>query len=284
MAGTGASSSSMRSEAALTTGRCGSAWIRRGTFALGPILLLGAQVAHGATASNKELEARANELDSRLATVERANQSLVPMQQQIEAARAELRNLRGQIDEARHDLEMLRQQQRDLYGDLDRRLLLIENAAAGDTAAGATAAAGEGPEGSPPATDVRATDEAVVYGDAFAALKAGRYPDATRGFQLYLAKFPDGPRADNAAYWLGEAHYVQKAYKPALESFESVVEKYPDSRKAADAMLKAGFCQYELKAYRNARGTLEKVVSSYPDTEAARLAAERLARMDVERR
>jgi TolA-binding protein len=43
-------------------------------------------------------------------------------------------------------------------------------------------------------------------------------------------------------------------------------------------------CQYELKAYRNARSTLERVVSTHPDTEAARLAAEHLARMDVERR
>ena len=25
-----------------------------------------------------------------------------------------------------------------------------------------------------------------------------------RGFQLYLTKYPDGPRADNAGYWLGE--------------------------------------------------------------------------------
>jgi tol-pal system protein YbgF len=253
-------------------------------LAILPLLLSGAELAHGATASNKELEAHANELDSRLATVERANQSLVPMQQQIEAARTELRTLRGQIEEARHDLEMLRQQQRDLYGDLDRRLLLIENAAAGETTAAATAAAGAGPEGSTPATDVRTNDEAVVYGDAFASLKAGRYPDATRGFQLYLTKFPDGPRADSASYWLGEAHYVQKAYTPALKSFESVVQKYPESRKAGDALLKVGLCQYELKGYRNARATLERVVSTYPDTEAARLAAEHLARMDVERR
>jgi TolA-binding protein len=77
---------------------------------------------------------------------------------------------------------------------------------------------------------------------------------------------------------------VQKAYTPALKSFESVVQKYPESRKAGDALLKVGLCQYELKGYRNARATLERVVSTYPDTEAARLAAEHLARMDVERR
>jgi TolA-binding protein len=49
-------------------------------------------------------------------------------------------------------------------------------------------------------------------------------------------------------------------------------------------MLKVGFSQYELKAFRNARATLEKVAAGYPGTDADRLARERLARMDVERR
>jgi tol-pal system protein YbgF len=238
-----------------------------------PALLLPGALAH-ATASNKELEARANATDARLQTVERASQSLVPMQQQIEGARAELRNLRGQIEEARHELELLRQQQRDLYADLDRRLLLLENAAAPATV-----------DGAPASEDaLREADEAAVYGDAFAALKAARYADAVKGFQVYLTKYPDGPRADSAAYWLGEAYYVQKDYKAALSAYQRVLDKYPESRRAGDAMVKVGYCQYELKAFRNARATLEQVQTSYPGTEAARLAAERLARMDVEKR
>lgn len=238
-----------------------------------PLLALPGALAH-ATASNKELEARANEMDARLQTVERANQSLVPMQQQIEAARAELRSLRGQIEEARHDLQLLRQQQRDLYSDLDRRLLLLENAAVPT-----------GADGLPPSEEaLRDADETVVYGDAFAALKAARYPDAAKGFQVYLTKYPDGPRADSAAYWLGEAYYVQKDFKSALSAYQRVLDKYPDSRRAGDALVKVGFCQYELKAFRNARATLEKVKDGYPGTEAARLAAERLTRMDVEKR
>ena len=76
-------------------------------------LLLWNGASH-ATASNKELEARANEMDARLMAVERANQTLVQLQQQIESARQELRVLRGQIEETRHDLDGLRQQQRDL--------------------------------------------------------------------------------------------------------------------------------------------------------------------------
>ena len=249
--------------------------VRRLAALLAPVLLLAGPLAH-ATASNKELEARANEMDARLAVVERAKQSLVPMQQQIESARSELRTLRGQIEEARHELELLRQQQRDLYGDLDRRLLLIENGAA------PPAAAADGLAATP--ESIAQADEATVYGDAFAALKAGRYPDAIRGFQLYLTKYPDGPRADSAYYWLGEAQYVQKEFTPALKAYQAVLEKYPDSSKAPHAMVKVGFCQYELKAFRNARATLDKVVATYPGTDAARLAAERLARMDVEKR
>ena len=127
-------------------------------------------------------------------------------------------------------------------------------------------------------------DEATVYGDAFAALKAGRFDEAVRGFQLYLTKYPQGPRADNAAYWLGESHYVAKDFESAQNAFQSVLDDYPDSRKSPDAMLKIGYCQYEVKAYKNARTTLERVVAEYPGTEAARLAQARVTMMDVEGR
>jgi tol-pal system protein YbgF len=251
--------------------------------------------AHAA-ASNKELEARANEMDARLLAVERANERLVELQQQIETARQDMRALRGQIEEARHELDSLRKQQRDLYADLDRRMLLIENN--GAAAPGAARAAGGiqpdarpvEPGGAMPAAEpaspdeMLAADETTVYGDAFAALKAGRYPEAISGFQLYLAKYPQGPRADSATYWLGEAQYVQRDYASAIKSFYKVVTTYPKSRKTADALLKVGFCQYELKSYRNARATLQKVATTYPGTEIGRAAEERLAKMDVEGR
>jgi len=269
--------------------------------ALAGIVLLAWSAAALATAGNKELEARANETDARLATVERANQTLVQLQQQIEAARQELRALRGQIDEARHEIEGLQRQQRDLYSDLDRRLLLIENGASpgvqgtqpvdreqgARTPPGAAAVAGTVPavSGSAPTEDdIRAEDETTIYSDAFAALKAGRYEEAARGFQLYRTKYPDGPRADYATYWLGESLYVQKDYLTALKMFQKVIADFPDSRKASDAMLRVAYCQYELKAFRNARVTLQKVVATYPGTEADRLAEQRLVQMDSEGR
>ncbi|HQR23212.1 MAG TPA: tol-pal system protein YbgF [Steroidobacteraceae bacterium] len=265
--------------------------------ALAGAILLTCSAGAFATASNKELEARANELDARLAAVERANQTLVQLQQQIESLRQELRSLRGQVDEVRHDLDGLRQQQRDLYTDLDRRLLLIENGAAAgvpqgtqpidagrrDAASGAAGTSQPGPA-APSEDDIRAADETTLYSDSFAALKAGRYDEAARGFQLYLTKYPSGPRADYATYWLGESQYVQKDYGTALKSFQKLLAAFPDSRKAPDGLLKVGYCQYELKAFRNARATLQKVVATYPGTDAERLAEQRLVQMDSEGR
>ena len=126
-------------------------------------------------------------MDARLATVERANQSLVPMQQQIEAARAELRTLRGQIEEARHELETLRQQQRDLYADLDRRLLLIENGAA---PAAPAAADGTAPTDG---VDPRGRRERACTAMRSRPSRPAATPEAVRGFQLYLTKYPRRP-------------------------------------------------------------------------------------------
>ena len=240
-----------------------------------PVLLLASALAHAA-ASNKELESRADATDQRLGTLEsRVNQSLLDLQQQIEKSQQELRNLRGQIEEARHQLESVQQQQRDLYGDIDRRLLVIENGAGG----GAPVAAG----GATRAPDAVFADESSVYGDAFAAMKAGRYEEAARGFQMYLAKYPRGPRADNATYWLGEAQFVQSQFDAALKSYQAVAA-FPESRRLADAMYKVALCQYELKAFKNARATLNKVISTYPESEAAKLAQVKLGNMNTEGR
>jgi tol-pal system protein YbgF len=244
--------------------------------AFGFSLLLASVAVSAGTASNKELEARAGETDARIGTLEsRLNQSLLDLQRQIEVSQDDLRKLRGQIEEAQHELEALKQQQRDLYGELDRRLLVIENGAGG------TVPAASG--GATQAPDVVFADEASVYGDAFAAMKASRYEEAARGFQTYLAKYPRGPRADSATYWLGEAQYMQQQYDAALKSFQAV-GRFPESRRLADAMFKVGVCQYDLKAFKNARTTFQKVVSTYPETDAAAQARTRIEQLNAEGR
>ncbi len=216
------------------------------------------------------------ELDGRLLRIERvlANNSLLDLSQRLEAAQNEARILRGQLDELQHQVQKTQDQQRDMYGDVDRRLAALEGG-------GARASASSGGSSDLP---VPQGDDRANYQAAFDLLKDGKYPEAIGGFKQFLAKFPTSALADNAQYWLGEAHYVTKAYPDALRDFRTVLEKFPDSRKIPDALLKIGFCNYELKNWPEARSALSQVVQRFGDTTAARLASQRLAKMDGEGR
>lgn len=218
------------------------------------------------------------ELDGRLLRIERvlANQSLLDLSQRIEAANAEVRTLRGQLDEMQHSLNQTQDQQRQMYSDVDRRLASLE----GGGIAGAGAATRDAGSGLP----IPQGDDRANYQAAFDLLKDGKYQEAIRGFSQFLTTFPDSGLADNAQYWLGESHYVTRQYSEALRHFQTVVDKYPDSRKIPDALLKIGYCNYELKNYPAARSALSQVVSRFGDTTAARLAAQRLTKMESEGR
>jgi tol-pal system protein YbgF len=217
-----------------------------------------------------------SELDSRLLRIERvlANQSLLDLSQRIEAAQAETRVLRGQLDELQHQVGQSQTQQREMYGDVDRRLSALEGNP------GAAASSVTPPAGLP----IPQGDDRANYQAAFDLLKDAKYPEAINAFQQYLTTFPNGPLADNAQYWLGEAHYVTKQYPDALRDFRTVIEKYPESRKIPDALLKIGYCNYELKNWTEARSALGQVVQRFGDTTAARLASQRLAKLDSEGR
>lgn len=217
------------------------------------------------------------ELDSRLLRIERvlANQSLLDLSQRIEAAQAETRTVRGQLDELQHQVSRTQEQQRELYGDVDRRIAALEGSGATASASSTTRASG---------LPVPQGDDRANYQAAFDLLKDGKYEQAISGFSQFLSTFPNSTLADNAQYWLGEAHYVTKQYPEALRDFRTILEKYPDSRKTPDALLKIGYCNYELKNWAEARSALGQVVQRFGDTTAARLASQRLAKMDSEGR
>lgn len=224
------------------------------------------------------------EMDGRLLRIERIlnTQSLLDLAQRNDALQAELRALRGQVEELQHSLDTLRSQQRDMYGDLDKRLQALEGGGAvlsmppGAAPAGAAASA--------PVSVPAPGGDREAYQAAFELMKAGKYNDAAAAFSQYLARYPQGSMLDNAQYWLGEAHYVLKDYPQAVRDFQTVLDRYPDSRKVPDALLKLGYTQYETKNYREARDVLRRLVQQYGDTASAKLAQQRLAKMDAEGR
>jgi tol-pal system protein YbgF len=129
---------------------------------------------------------------------------------------------------------------------------------------------------------VKSGSEEVMYRAAADQLRIGRYEDAIAGFRAQLQQYPTGNLADNAQYWIGEAYYVTRQFDQAMAEFQRVPAEYPQSPKAADALLKIGYIQYERRQFAEARQTLNNLKSTWPDSPAARLADNRLRRMQEE--
>lgn len=222
---------------------------------------------------------RLQQIEERLAAVERIvrNQSLVELARQVSVLERSVAELQGATEELDYNATETAARQRQLYADLDERIqTLAEQVQSGGAAL-------------PQPNDVQApllvapgaTPE-QVYQQAFGLLQERQFEQAANGFMQFLAAFPDNDLAGNAQYWLGESYYVTQQYVRALAAFEMVTEKYRTSNKLPDSLLKMGFCNYELKNYGEARRLLERVRDSFGDTTMARLAIQRLERMDSE--
>jgi tol-pal system protein YbgF len=235
-------------------------------------------------AKEQQLEARADRLDQLF-----KNQSLPGMSQRIDDLQDQLKQLRGDVEVLEHDQDLDKKQQRDLYQDLDKRLQKLELGLPGSAPAvvpDANTAPNVATTPAPMPTTVAVTvtggaDEAD-YQRSFDLLKRGRFSESIKGFKAFLKKYANSALAPNAEFWTGEAYFQMNDFETALTSFKKVLKDYPKSGKASDAMLKVGYCQYELQQWKSARQSLNAVVQGYPDSNAAKLASQRLLRMQDE--
>ena len=252
-----------------------------------------------------------------------ANAGNVEILNRITQLQGEIQALRNLVEQQTFEIETLKSRNRDQYVDLDSRLARLEGGAPVSAAAPAAEPtlappqdgqlAMEEPEvrapvdggtqtgtiddaqplddgmGAPPgvvedAMAEQPRDERRAYETAFDSLKEGRYAEAARRFQAFLAEFPNGEYAPNAHYWLGESYYVTQNYQIALDAFEDLLSRFPGSSKAPDALLKVGYCQYELRNFDQAEIVLNQVIEQYPDSTVARLAQVRLRALRLENR
>lgn len=222
-------------------------------------------------------DARIVELDRRVEALERilASGSLIDLTVQVDELQRQSAELRGRTDTLEYNSESTAGRQRDLYVDLDDRIQSLEQNLSTRPEPGTTAGTG-GQLPVPGGTDRE------NYEAAFELLKQQRYEEAGSAFQQFLVNFPDSQLADNGQYWLAESYYVTDRFEDALIQFQVVISGYTRSRKMPDALLKIGYSNYELGQWDGARAALERVRKDYPESTAARLADQRLKRMDDE--
>ena len=260
-------------------------------------------------------QAAGSSLEARVTKLERVldGQALADLLSRIQRLQEDVQKLRGDLEVQDNDINGIKQRQRDLYLDIDRRLQQLESSAANAKVAPATSQpplaaappAGVAPGAAaltpamspamaaPPAAPTMAgtamppaaanpEQEQAAYQKAFNLLKDGRYDDAVAAFNDMLTNYPGGKLADNAQYWIGEAHFAARRFREAADEFSKVINNYPQSPKVPDAMLKLGFSYYELADWSKARGTLEQLKGRYPQSTAAQLADRRLQKMKSE--
>jgi len=240
------------------------------------ILLAGCELMNPPPQQDPAREALVD-LERRLAAIERvlASGVLVDLTLQADELQRQTADIRGRTESLEHNSDGTTSRQRDLYVDLDDRIRYLEkNLQAPAASAGSVRIPGRLPV--PGGTDRE------NYEAAFELLKQQRYEESGAAFEQFLANFPDSQLADNAQYWLAEAHYVLSEFELALGQFQLVISAHPRSRKIPDALLKIGYSNYELGRWQDARNALTQVGEKFEDSTYARLAEQRLKRMDDE--
>jgi len=219
------------------------------------------------------------DIERRLVALERVitNGTLIELSTQVDELQRQAAEIQGRTESLEYEADGTTRRQRDLYLDLDDRIqnleLSVKNVT-GNEMAGEELAPGQLPV--PGGTD---RDN---YQAAFELLKEQRYEPAAMAFQQFLVSFPDSQLTGNAQYWLAESNYVMQQFEVALQQFRVVISQYPRSLKVPDALLKIGYSNYELQRWDAARAALTRVQADYTDTTPARLAEQRLDRMDDE--
>jgi tol-pal system protein YbgF len=198
--------------------------------------------------------------------LENLTRSLAEQQARVDGLGVDMQGVQGRFDDfgrantaVRQDLTLLRDELSLQLADLGQRVVRLEQAAEAQTLT---------PEG-------ESADE--LYEKALQTIRDQQeFAQGRTLMSSFLNRYPADPHAVNAAYWIGETYYAEKAYDKAVLQFEEVVQKYGDNPKVASALYKQALAFDALKDRKSARLVMQKVVDRFPLAEEAKMAKERL--------
>lgn len=195
--------------------------------------------------------------------VDQLKRGLLEMNGQVEQLRADLARQRGQEELLLRDVAELQRRLKDAQTAQEERLRQLEPQT--------VAVDGK--------TFKAQAEEKRLFEEALAHLRAADFATGAAGLNKLLQNHPQTGYRESAWYWLGNAHYGLRAYKPAIQSFKKLADQAPDHARTPEALLSIGNCHLELKDNTSARKVLEQLIKQYPQTEAAQAARDRLLTM-----
>jgi tol-pal system protein YbgF len=193
--------------------------------------------------------------------------SQAELQAGLDGVRVDVQGAQGRFDDLgranaalRQDLTLLRDEFGLQIADLGQRVGRLEQ---GGAAAQAMTPAGESAE--------------ELYEKALQTIRDKQaFAEGRELMRTFLQRYPADPRAVNAAYWIGETHYAEKAYDQAVLQFEEVIQKYGDDPKVAAALYKQALAFDALKDRKSAQLVMKKLIDRFPLSEEAKKAKEKL--------
>jgi len=169
-----------------------------------------------------------------------------------------LTRLNGQVETAAHDLDQAHhdaEAQRHDAQALAERLAKLEQQA-------------------PPPADAAPVAEAPrtaaeAFSQARQLMLSGDYAGAEAGFQDYVGRFGDSPKAPEARYWLGKTLSGRGAHSEAATAYIGAIRGWPATSWAPDAVVELARSLIALKKPTDACQALAEVARRYPKAPAA---------------
>ncbi len=218
------------------------------------------------------------------AHVETLARNQADFQAELDGVRVDLQSMQGRTgdqerinDDLRQELVLMRDELSLQVADHDQRLSLLES---GNRPAGKTLTAAPvpvQPVAKTPVVTPAGESAPELYERALKTIREDR--DFTKGREMmetFLKRYPENDLAVNAAYWIGESYYAEKAYEQSILKFEEVIEKYGEHPKVASAMLKQALAFEASGDKATGRLLLQRVIERYPLSDEAKKAKQKL--------
>lgn len=227
------------------------------------------------------------------AHVETLARNQADFQAELDGVRVDLQSMQGRTrdqerinEDLRQDLVLLRDELSLQVADHEQRLAQLETAGTAVNSATAdpsvpvvVSPAGKTPVTAEPkvASTPKGESAPELYERGLKTIREDQ--DFVAGRELmetFLNRYPGDDLAVNAAYWIGETYYAEKAYEKAILHFEEIIQKYAEQPKVASAMLKQAMAFEASGDKATGNLLLQRVIERFPLSDEAKKAKQML--------
>jgi tol-pal system protein YbgF len=233
------------------------------------VFLLQNQLQSMQTAQARADTARRVQIESVLAQVMQANDS-------VHAMSARLAKLQANVQTDHYEMGRQLLQMQELSGQSQRRLQELRASLEERNAAAAPAAAGPPAPGDSARAVPAGPGPGQLFQSSLDQLRRGSTSVARSGFEQLLRSYPNSEDAPEALAYIAETYAAERNQVAADSVYDLVVQRYPASPKAATALYKHALSLKAAGRTTAARAALERIVREYPRSDEAALAREQL--------